>query len=1126
MFRHSRTLFVLFAWCALRLGAQNFGEITGTVADATGAVIAGASVTVTNTATNQVRQVATNDTGNYSIPYLVPGSYDVKVENPGFKTATRKGIDLQVGAAARIDFKLEVGEVTQQMEVSGGAPLLTTETVALGTVIENKRIVELPLNGRDYLQLVTLSPNVTTEGGAGGGGGLQGGVRSQTSLSVAGQRLEFNRYTLDGVENTDPNFNSYIIHPSVDFIQEFKVQTGVYSAEYGRGSAQINVSTKPGTNEFHGAAFEFLRNSAVDAREWRQSEARKNPFRRNDYGFTLGGPVMIPGVFNGKDKLFFTSNFEELRDRLTTQVTASVATLAMRQGDFSALNRTLFDPASRVFNSAGVAVSATPYPNNVIPQSQLNPASQKMLEFFPAPTVPGNSLVRNYIRNAVAPTDSDQFNQRIDWNESSKSSWFGRYSWGSDFQSPAATFLTDSLHVATTVRQGMISNTRILSASAVNEARFAWNQFNNDLAGYFANTRNVQAGLGINGLFAASPLAYGVPAIDLGGGINSFGGVTPWITRDDTFQFMDNFSLIRGRHSIKFGGEIRRDRYNQYGNQKATGEFLFDGQSTFDPANRNATGFIFADYMLGLPAQSARVVAMADAMLRRTSYYGYVQDDWKVTPRLTVNMGIRYENARPWADKYRGIMNVQLFNPGVGPNGLLPNAQPPIFIRPGSGDFYQGLNFHFADGQATQAGDQYMGRSLVNPDNNNFAPRLGLSYSPTDHWTLRAGAGIFYVQDTGNPVFDMSRNLAGRDLFITSNEQRNAVLQDPWALERQRFVCTGYTGTCLGAPQFLGNIQGMRTPYITQWLFNVQRELTQNLVLEAGYQGNEGHKLERFRLYNQPVVKTGPTDTRSVAQRTPWPAYGRLQEVDGNDNSNYHALSAKLTQRFSKGLTYMIGFTWSKAIDGGSAIRTNSGDTLWPTNSYNLQAERGLSQFNVGRRFVASYVYELPFGTGKPLANQGFIRHILGGWQLGGIITFAGGTPVNVAQLGDTAGLNTLGNQPDATGISPIPANRSAQQFWNIAAFNFSNPDLSWRPGNMGRNTLLSPGTREADLSLARNVRIHESHELQFRWEAFNATNHPNWNTPSSDARSPSTFGVITSAKTMRQLQFALKYVF
>ncbi|MEO7145046.1 MAG: TonB-dependent receptor, partial [Bryobacteraceae bacterium] len=695
MMRRFRALFILIvALPGVRLCAQDSGEITGAITDATGAVIGGALITATNTGTNQARTATTNETGNYTVPYLPPGVYDIRIEHSGFKAANRKAVDIQVGAVARIDLQMEVGEVTQQMEVRGGAPLLATETVALGTVIENRRIVDLPLNGRDYLQLVTLSPNVTTEGGAGGAGGLQGGARSQTSLSVAGQRLEFNRYTLDGMENTDPNFNSYIIHPSVDAIQEFKVQTGVFSAEFGRGSSQINVTTKSGTNDYHGTAFEFLRNSAVDAREWQQSAAHKNPFRRNDYGFTLGGPITIPKLFNGKDRLFFLSNFEELRDRLTTQVTSSVATLAMRAGDFSGAGRTIFDPLTRTYNSAGIAIAATPFPGNIIPTARLNPASLNLLAYYATPTVPGNTVTaNNFVRQAVAPTDSDQFNQRIDWVENTSSSWFGRFSWGNDLQEPAATFLTDSQHVSTTVRQGMLANTRILNPSTVNEARFAWDQFNNDLAGYFANTKDVQSGLGINGLFAPSPLAYGPPAIDLGGGVSGFGGVTPWITRDDMFQFMDNISMVRGRHSIKFGADIRRDRYNQYGNQKATGEFLFDGQSTFDPANRGATGYLFADYMLGLPGQSARVTAMADALLRRTSYAAFIQDDWKITTKLTLNIGVRYENPRPWHDKYRGIMNVQLTNPGIGPNGILPNAPPPILTRPGSGDFYQGLNF-------------------------------------------------------------------------------------------------------------------------------------------------------------------------------------------------------------------------------------------------------------------------------------------------------------------------------------------------------------------------------------------------------------------------------------------------
>jgi hypothetical protein len=436
------------------------------------------------------------------------------------------------------------------------------------------------------------------------------------------------------------------------------------------------------------------------------------------------------------------------------------------------------------------------------------------------------------------------------------------------------------------------------------------------------------------------------------------------------------------------------------------------------------------------------------------------------------------------------------------------------------------LNFQFAQGQLTQAGDQYMGRALVNPNNFDFGPRVGLAYSPADHWSVRAGFGIFYVQDIGNSVFDLARNQAGKDGYVISASNRTATLESPWATETASANCPGYSGTCLAAPQLLANYQGNRTPYVNQYMLNIQRELTQNIVLEVGYLGNAGHHLDRFIVFNQAIPKTGPSDTRSVTQRRPFPAYGPIQEVGGVVNSNYNALNLKVTQRFSQGLTYMLGFTWAKAIDDGSAVRNNSGDTLWPTNSYNLSNERGLSQFDEGRRFVGSYVYELPFGKGKRWANSGVGAMIAGGWQLGGIVTFADGTPLNVTQLGDTAGLGTLGNQPNATGISPIPASQSAQQFWNPAAFDFNNPNLSYQPGNMGRNTLFNPGTRNADLSLARSLRIHESHALNVRFEAFNASNHPNWNAPSSDARSLSTFGVITSARTMRQLQFALKYVF
>src|SRR5579862_727620 len=473
---------------------------------------------------------------------------------------SKTGVDVHVGDVARIDFRLELGEMTQQVEVTGGAPLLNTESVALGSVIEAKQIVNLPLNGRDYLSLVTLSSNAVGEMAAGGGGGLQGGVRAATAIPVAGQRLEYNHYTLDGVENTDPNFNSYIIHPSVDAIQEFKVQTGVYSAEFGRGASQINVNTLPGANTYHLVAFEFLRNNDFDAKQWQQSGA-KNPFRRNNYGFTLSGPVSIPKLFDARNRLFFTSNFEALRDRTTSQVRVGVATDLMRAGNFSQISQTIYDPLTRVYNASG-AGTASPFPGNIIPASEISPQALALLKYLPPTTVPGAPLTStNFIRNALSPTDSTQFNQRIDWIENSKSSWFGRYSWGSDLQDSAGSFVGGDTITTTNVRQAVLVNTRILSPSLVNEARFAWSQFNNDLAGFYANTTNVQATLGITGLTASSPLAYGIPAIGLGEGVTGFGGITPWITRNDTFQGVESLSILKGSHSLKVGAEIRRLRF-------------------------------------------------------------------------------------------------------------------------------------------------------------------------------------------------------------------------------------------------------------------------------------------------------------------------------------------------------------------------------------------------------------------------------------------------------------------------------------------------------------------------------------------------------------------------------------
>src|SRR5712692_7100041 len=416
--------FVL-GWCLLASElafGQTFGSIDGETRDSTGAVVAGVTVSATNNGTNAVRSAVTNDAGVYSFPSLAPGTYTLRAEKPGFRAVVRNQVELQVQQAARVDFELQVGQVSESIEVRSDAPMLSTDDATVGTVIENKRIVELPLNGRNYLQLVSLAPNVSTGfSGQGQATARQGGIRAGQTISVGGQRINFNHYTLDGVENTDPNFNTFVVLPSIDALQEFKVQTGVYPAEFGREATQINVLTKSGTNQYHGALFEFFRNDKLDATQYAFSALRpsKDPFKWNQYGFTLGGPIWLPKVFNGKDKLFFMANYESYRKRGSTNALYSLASPQIQSGDFSSVARTIYDPTSHVLGADGKTITATPFAGNILPRSRISPVSKQFLEFYHTPTLPGS--VNNFVEALTRPENRDQFVLRMDYVESASS---------------------------------------------------------------------------------------------------------------------------------------------------------------------------------------------------------------------------------------------------------------------------------------------------------------------------------------------------------------------------------------------------------------------------------------------------------------------------------------------------------------------------------------------------------------------------------------------------------------------------------------------------------------------------------------------------------------------------------
>ena len=1099
-------LFLTFAFCAM-LHAQTQGQITGVVTDASGAVIVGATVTVTNQATNVTQRVATNGSGVYSFPALFPGTYQLKAEMQGFQSMVRGGVALEVQQVVRIDFHMAVGQATEVVNVSGAQALLNTENATVGTVIDTQRIVDLPLNGRDFLQLVSLSPNVVYGfAPAGQQVSIQGGQRAQITISVSGERSEFNHFTLDGIEDTDNNFNDYLFLPSIDALQEFKVQSGIYPAEFGRNVGQVNVSTKSGTNEYHATLFEFFRNSKMDADNYGFTSGvpLKSPLVRNQFGFTLGGPVIIPKLFNGKNRLFFLTNYEGQRWRSATQEIASVPTTAQRGGDFSSNSLPIYDPATRVQNASG-QITAQPFPGNMIPASRFDKSALILLPYYGAPNIAG-ATANNYQVLGGTRQDADEFTLRTDFAETATSTWFGRWSQSDESSQTPSTFPGQGLMLTTGVHQAILGNTRSFSPTIVNEARFGYSGLSNLNLSQTAYTNNVVGQLGgIPGLATPIPITYGIPTIGITG-YTGFGAssTVPDLTYDHIFQWIDNVSIVRGRHSLRFGAEVRRDRYNQEGNQFPAGSFGFSGQATQNPQSISNSGNAMADFMLGLVRTSAgAVLPLAVAQLRATAQYYYIDDSWKVRSNLTVTLGLRYELAPPYTAKHNELINTEVLS-------LFDPNRPPTVVREGTGNnFYQGLPWVYGPGiQVAQ--DGRMGDALVKTNYRDFAPRVGVAYSPSSNWTIRAGTGIFFAQDIGNAVYDMSRNAAVRRNVTANNNFPNLTLENPFGVSPGSVVVT--------APTILSNQYNRRTPYVFQYVLNVQRQLTKSAVLEAGYMGSEGHFLDRFQPFNFPLPGPG-----SVQANRPFPALGIIQEVEGVVNSNYNSLSLKFTQRLAHGVNALVGYTFAKSIDDGSAIRSHGGDYDFPQNTYNLAGERGLSNFSQEQRFVSSLLWEPPLGKGQAYLNHGVGSAVLGNWQLTSIVTLATGLPYSVLDGVDVANIGWTPQHVNLTGAPIASPNQTPNEWFNTAAFAQA-PAYTF--GAVGRNTMIGPSLFSWDFSALKTIPIWERHELQFRFEAFNFPNHPSFYIPNATLPSKA-FGTITTTETtMRELQLSLKYQF
>jgi hypothetical protein len=719
----------------------------------------------------------------------------------------------------------------------------------------------------------------------------------------------------------------------------------------------------------------------------------------------------------------------------------------------------------------------------------------------------------------------------MDWVQSSRSQWTGRYSWGDENQSSTGINITGS-KILTNYEQYLGSNTRTLTPQMVNEARFGYTRLSNSLGTYSAYNVDTVAALGIPGLQSGLPVSWGVPLVSFAGdGFVAIGDTQdgPYYINDNTTQFVDNISWTHGKHSLRAGFEYSRQNFNQIGNQFSRGQFAFQPNVTQSSAKTG--GDAFAEFLLGDLYQSTVAVALATANFQRNAYAAFVDDTWRVSPKVTLTLGLRYELTPPWTNTLNNEFTVAL--PYLDQISKAPEDRFPYFVRQGNcTDPYAGppaLAIHWTSTKAVCSNGTFPDQ-LMETSKRDFAPRLGVAYSPNSLTVIRVGAGVFYNQEIGNAYFDMARNIAGR-VTLTANVGTPSLFYSN--------AIPGGSGAIAQIPPPYAYVMSKdhHTSYSMQYLVNIQRQLAGNWLIEAGYLGAGSHHLQGFSDPNQGI----PGTVGSATSRLPYSNFGVIQLVHDGGNGNYHSLSIKATKRFSTGLSVISSYTWAKSIDVTSGIRPQGFDTLFPQNSFCLKCERGLSSFDVRHRTVTSVLYDLPIGRGKALnVSNSLLNVIAGGWQMGGIVTLQTGLPGTLTIGGvDNASTAEGGyDRPNATGSSPYLSDPKPYRYFSLDAFTEAPPGQF---GNVGRNTIIGPGIFNFDCEVHKQFKMPglERHVLQFRLEAFNVLNHPNWGMPTlnilsgaAQAGLPSTashrnFGVSTSTATqMRQIQLGLKYSF
>ena len=1077
------------------------GTITGAVSDETGAVVAGATVTLNNKETNETRTGVTDNEGNYTFPALLPGVYGVEVKHPGFKVQAVSDVRLEVNQTARVDIKLPLGEVSERVEVTAAAMLLKTDTSEIGHVVTNKQIVELPLNGRDYLQLARLIPGVIPSR-AGATAGQKGVSRSVNSVGARDTSVSF---LLDGVDTNDVSFQTPSVTPSIDAIQEFKVLQNAYSAEFGRGATQILTALRSGTNQFHGSLFEFLRNDKLSARSFFQP-GKPGPLKQNQFGGTFGGPII-------KNRTFFFANYEGQRIRTGGVAFTLVPTVAQLGGDFSSPDSPrIYDPDT--FDAA--SRTRQQFPGNVVPANRISERAKKVAALYPAPNYTG-LVGRNYAVDRAQLNDNNQGNMRVDHRFSDRDNFFGRFSVLDSFRTRYGTLPYSGTVDNIRGQNGALNWVHTFTPAVLNEVRLGFNRNRyltppegsigdnpaRDLFGFTNTTTNPMSSVGL-------------PAFGMSGGIAGIGPGSqfPQNAITQTWQLVNNLTWIRGGHSLRAGIDFRRTRLTQLVANNDRGSFSFTGQYTNLP-NVSGTGSSVADMLLGFPYTAAAGVGDQLAHNYNETYAAYFQDDWKFSPRLTLNVGLRYEYVSPWREKLNRFTILD-FNDARGRLLLCGSSQA---FLPGAG---------IVDaGRSTPP-------TCVEPDKNNWAPRVGLAFRPAANLVIRTGYGIFYDLQEGNEAQFLRNNVP---LFFVQNYTGDTFL--PTLRLDNLFLPV--TSLPTGAIQPF-TLSTFRTPYVQQWNFNVERELIPNLLVEAGYVGSKGTHLLRRTNFQQweGILVQDPANPTPLASRVRYPNFSPTVII-GSENggsSIYHGLVTKVERRFTSGFAFLFSYTYSKAIDDSHSSSNFDGT---PSNAQcrcDLRGNRGPSAYDLTHRAVFSFNYEFPFGPGKALLNRGGVAgKLVGGWQINGIASAQSGPPFQINTSGDNANIgsgagssnnqrpNLVGDQFDGIDAGADIKRRGVDPgtyYFNRAAF--AMPPL-FRLGNLGKNTIRGSGFSNWDLSLFKNTGIGERFNAQFRAEFFDAFNQTAFGLPGAVLNTP-TFGVITGASGRRVIQFGLKLLF